>query len=241
MTFAATGSFLFANTSALTVNNQGTGNLLLVEVTNNNDNTVFCTGLTGGGATWTQVGTAFPSTGAAPFPGYAVVFAGKVTATGAGTVTPSWSGTAPASYELDGHEFTSTAGSWALDVQGNLSVASGSDWPSLTPATGGELYFGAAQNNGSASAGSTSGYVYSVTPNGNGCAYNVSCPQGAATFPVWGDTGEVFGVAVLMTETGAAPAPYPAQRQAARSRLPRGPYVTGNPGLVYQVSRDGTP
>lgn len=33
---------------------------------------------------------------------------------------------------------------------------------------------------------------------------------------------------------------YGAQREI-RARLPRGPYILGNPGLIYQKSRDGTP
>ena len=87
MTFAATGSNLFSNAAALTVNNQGTGNLLMVEVSNYINCTVWATGLTGGGATWTLLGTKFSGTTNAYS---SAVFAGTVTATGAGTATPTW-------------------------------------------------------------------------------------------------------------------------------------------------------
>jgi hypothetical protein len=217
MTFGATGSWLFADSGNLTVNNQGTGNLLLVEVLNYTNNTVWCTGLSGGGATWAPIGTKFAGTTNAF---YATVFAGTVTATGAGTAVPSWSGTAPAGFEITGHEFTSTVGSWVFDTQGTLDVAgNASTWATLTPAASGELYFGSATNAiSSPVGGSTPGYVYTSganNPDGDGSVYNLSCPAGIPTAPVWGDSHWGFGVMVLMQETSgasAAPASGPALR-----------------------------
>ena len=190
MTFAATGSFLFSNSAALTVNNQGTGNLLVVEVLNYTNSTVWATGLSGGGATWTQAGVEFSGT---TNPYASSVFLGTVTATGAGTATPSWSGTTPGGYEIDGHEFTSTVGSWAFIMQGNLDSTSTNSWPSLT-AQAGDLYFGGASATGGGGAvgGSTSGYTYNVNANNDGSAFNPNCGAGA-TFPVWGDTNELSG------------------------------------------------
>lgn len=82
------GSHLFSNNAALPVNNQGLGNMLVVEVLNYTNSTVTCTGLTGGGATWAMVGS--------PFQGVNInfttsLFLGTVTSTGAGTATPTWS------------------------------------------------------------------------------------------------------------------------------------------------------
>ncbi len=241
MTWTAAGSWLFSGNSALTVNNQAAGNLLLVEVTNKSNNTVTCTGLSGGGATWTLLGTSFST--ATPQTLSFSVFAGTVTATGAGTATPSWSGTAPGSYELNGHEFHSTAGSWTFDAQGNLASGGTANWASLTPAAAGELYFGSEynQSGGGAVAGSTSGYVYNSNANANGQAYNPSCPSGVATFPVWGDTSPRAGVMVLMQESGGAPAaPFYPARQPARSRTPQ-PYALGRPGLLYANSVQQVP
>lgn len=201
MTWTATGAWVSAHATTLAVNNQAVGNLLLVGVLNTSNNTVWCTGLSGGGATWTPFGVKF-SISVFGFPEYATLFAGTVTATGAGTVTPSWSGTAPASYYLDGHEFHSSVGSWSLDVQGNLDSAGTTSWASLTPASSGELYFGFEDNAGSASGGTTSGYVYNLNPSGLGQAYNLSCPSGVATFPVWADTDGRAGIMVLVQETG---------------------------------------
>ena len=196
MTWTATGSWLSASTANLTVSNQAVGNLLLVGVINTSNSTVWCTGLSGGGATWTPLGTNFASS-VFGFAENFTLFAGKVTATGAGTAVPAWSGTAPANWRIDGHEFHSTVGSWALDgSQGNLDSASTASWASLTPTASGELYFGFEDNNGAASGGSTSGYVYNVNSGSIGQAYNLSCPSGIATFPVWADTDARAGVMV---------------------------------------------
>lgn len=198
MTWTAPGSWLFANSTALSVSNQATGNLLLVGVTNTSNNTVWCTGLSGGGATWAAFGVKFAAS--TTLAEYFTVFAGTVTATGAGTVTPSWSGTAPAGYHLDGHEFSSSVGSWSLDSQGTVDAVTG-NWASLTPAGSGELYFGFEDNTGAASAGTTSGYVYSVNASGGGRAYNLSCAGGVATFPVWADPADGrAGIMVLVRE-----------------------------------------
>ena len=200
MTFAGTGVWHASGSAALTVANQGIGNLMIVEVFNFSNSTVWCSSVSGGGVTtWAQAGVKFSGTTDSYS---AAVFFGTVTATGAGTVTPAWSGTAPGTYELDAHEFTSTLGSWVFDVQGNLDSSGTANWPSLT-ATAGELYFGAS-GSGQAVAGSTSGYTYdaSTSPNGGGLAFNPNC-AGGATFPVWGDSAELFCIAVLMKEQSA--------------------------------------
>lgn len=199
MTFAAAGSFLFADSGNLTVANVGIGNLLLVAVSNYSDSTVWCSALSGGGATWAMVGAKFAGV---TNTGYLTVFAGTVTATGAGTATPTWSGAAPSGFEINGHEFTSTVGAWAFDVQGNLdSSVNNASWPSLTPASNGELYFGFAGATGSIATGSTAGYVYSKNADSDACAFNPSCPSGVATAPVWGgNSNNQFGIAVLMRE-----------------------------------------
>ena len=208
MTFADTGSFLFSDSAPMPVDNQGIGDLLLVEVYNYDDSTSYCDGLSGGGATWEMLGTPFAGTVNAQ---YVTLFAGTVTATGAGSVTPSWSSTPPSNYEINGHEFTSTTGSWVLDVQGNLDSAGTYDFVSLTPAASGELYFGAAGfTESGAVPASTAGYVYSVNANSDGVAYDVSCPSGVATAPAWAAPFAAFGLMALIAEVTAAIPPVPA-------------------------------
>ena len=68
-----------------------------------------------------------------------------------------------------------------------------------------ELYFGAAANSGTAVPGTTPGYTYAVDAAGGGIAYNTDVT--AATAPTWGDTGQEFGLMMLISENppGAVP------------------------------------
>ena len=127
------------------------------------------------------------------------VFAGTVTSASIATVTVSWGGATPWYFApWQGQELSSTAGSSALNVQGHIDSAGTNTWASLTPAAAGELYFGYANDNGSAVAGSTSGYTYNTTADsGNGLAYNPACTS-AAQAPVWGDSTQGIGIMVLV-------------------------------------------
>ena len=216
MTWTVAAALHGTHNGNLSVTNVATGNLVIVEVINSTNSTVWATALSGGGATWTQAGVKFSGTANARS---AAIFLGTVTATGSGTVTPTWSGTAPGSYAIASAEFHSSAGSWAFDIQGNLdTTASNQNFPSLTPGVGaGELYFGFCTDGGSAVAGSTSGYVYNANVDGNddGAAYNLNCGAGA-TFPAWGDTSQRFGIAILVAESGGAPAVPPELVMAPR-------------------------
>jgi hypothetical protein len=207
VTFAAVGSAISSTTSSVSLDPQNVGDLILLAVGNHDNNTVYATGVSGGGATWTQMGS--------PVLGVnnnrtMVLFAGQVTATGSGTATVTWSGATPSATRIAGQEFSSTVGSWTLDVQGSLDLASGTNtWASLTPAAAGELYFGWGLDTSGAVAGSTSGYTYDVV-SGNGMAFNADC-SASAQAPVWGDSGMVFGLMALVREgTARGPARPPA-------------------------------
>jgi hypothetical protein len=197
MTFAAVGSLIDrANGSPFSLTPGGVGDLILIEVQNLDNNTVFCTALSSSNVTWTQMGTPFAGTvqGATM-----VLFAGKVTSTSAQTVTLTWGGSTPGNIRVVGQEFSSTTGAWALDQQGHLDSTGTNTWPSLTPAAAGELYFGYGYDSGTAVAGSTSGYTYVDTAGNNGVAFNPNCGAGA-TGPVWSDSGSIFGIMVLVKE-----------------------------------------
>lgn len=203
MTWSAVGVTQGDNSTNLTLSNQGVGNLIIAEVINFSGSGVWATGLSGGGATWVQAGVKLQGSANAQS---SVVFFGTVTATGAGTATISWSGTAPASFGVASREFHSTVGSWFFVTQGNLDSSGTANWSSLS-ATAGDLYWGYASDNTAATAGSTSGYTYDASADsvGNGMAFNVNC-AGGATNPAWGDSGQAFGIMVLVREgSGAAP------------------------------------
>jgi hypothetical protein len=179
----------------------GAGNFILAEVANY-QGTAVAVALSSTNVSWSLLGNSFSGTGFQAAGCTAQCFIGVVTSTSAATVTITWGpGTNTVFTFAAFQEFSSTTGIPVLDVQGHIdTAAANSNWASLTPAASGELYWGYALNNSTAAAGSTSGYVY--TPNsdhaGDGAAYNLSCAAGTATFPVWGDTHEAFGLMVLM-------------------------------------------
>jgi len=199
MTWTASGTIISTTSSSLTVNPAATGNLVLAEVISLSA-TVYATSISGGNCTWTQVGSRLTDSGETIS---AVLFAGKATSTGSASASISWSGATPGIIRIAGQQFHSSAGAWALDgSQGNLdNFGSNSNWPTLTPSSAGELYFGYVFNESSATAGATSGFTYQTDPDANGLGYALSVSS--AYTPVWGDTGENFGICVLMQETGA--------------------------------------
>jgi len=213
MTWTAPGAFLVTTTSSLTMSNQAIGNLVLVEVINWTNKTVWASSISGGGCTWSAIGAHVSSS---PNTYSAALFAGTVTATGAGTATIAWSGAAPANFFCFGREFHSSVGPWSTDKTGTIDVASGNNWASLTPAGNGELYFGVANCSTSSVSASTSGYVYGISldSNGNSCAYNLNCAAGVATFPAFTDGNQQFGIMVLMQESIAI------LPQQAKKRMP---------------------
>jgi hypothetical protein len=171
--------------------------------------TGFASALSSTNVTWTAVTHVV----AIALTGSASLFQGVVTATGAATVTITWSGTAPSSaatIDLVGQEFASTAGSWSVDTSTTLNSTGTATWPSMTAAHSGELYFGYAINTSSAVAGSTSGFVFIVDADTNGVAYSLGYVSGAA--PVWGDSGQAAGVLALFAEPVTPPPAGPPMR-----------------------------
>lgn len=197
MTFAAVGSAVFQSSSSWSLTPHTVNDFILAEVINASNSTVFCTGLSSSNITWIQL---LPVYTGVSVPGTCTVFLGLVTSASAATVTVTWSGTAPAAIRIGGQEFSSTAGNWALDIQGHIDTSgSSSTWASLTPHGAGELYFGYCLDSGTASAGSTSGYTYDVDAHGNGMAFNPACAS-AAQAPAWADAGQELGVMILVRE-----------------------------------------
>ena len=205
MSFTAVGSSIQQfSTSSFSLTPVGVGHLILLSVNNKSNGTVTATALSSSNVTWAQMGSAFQGSVNGQT---AVVFAGKVTSTSAATVTITWSGTTPGSYQATGSEFSVTSGSWAFDTQGHIDGGGTNTWASLTPAGSGELYFGASFDSGTATAGSTPGFTYISDAHGNGLGWAVSVS--AAYAPVWGDASHDFGVMILVRETGAAAVPAP--------------------------------
>ena len=200
--FTAVGSYLqteFTGAGTISLNNQGIGNLILLAAPSIDSTFNWVTGITGGGATWQQLGTTFHGVTNGMI---STIWAGTVTSAGPQTASISVTGGGP-TIPVNGSEFQCPHG-WALDVAATLDSAGTSTWPSLTPAAAGELYFGWAVDSGLALAGSTPGYTYTVNSHSDGCAWNTSTGAGA-TAPVWGDSTQVFGPAVLIKPASVPP------------------------------------
>lgn len=235
MTWTAVGStFFVANSSTFSLTPGNIGDLILVQVVNEDSSTSTANALSSSNVTWATMGTPISNSGNNVT---SQVFAGTATGTGTATVTVSWSGATPTDIRIAGNEFTSSVGSWALDTEGNVNGTATNTWASLTPAGSGELYWGFCLDQVQAVAGSTSGYVYAVDPvHGNGAAYNLSVSSASA--PVWGDSTQIFGIMLLVKETATAPSgtvqpratiPVP-RRRPARAVTGFVPVVTVNTG-----------
>jgi hypothetical protein len=200
MTFAAVGSLIQGTSSSVSLSNQGVGNLVVIIVLGSS-NTVYCSSISGGSVTWSAAGSHSYGTNNS---WSAQAFTGVVTATGSHTATLNWSGTAPSVIHADGHEYTSTSGSWSFDALTFLDLSSpGSNtFPSVTPAGANELYYGYCITIGSPAAGSASGYTYTTDTPGNGACWNPACGTGAQA-PAWQAGSDfVLGMALMVKETG---------------------------------------
>jgi subtilase family serine protease len=149
----------------------------LTDITSGNNDatgTLSVTSVSGGGVTtWTK-GVAFVgSIGAEE-----EIWFGKVTATGASTVTFTWSAsTAGHTMEYGAQEFSAGLGAgttWALDKSGTLNGASSTSvpFPTLTASRAGELHFGYSTIANNAVATSSGGFTYVPTNEANLAAYD---------------------------------------------------------------------
>jgi hypothetical protein len=115
---------------------------------------------------------------------------GAVGSTGASTISVTLSGTA-GWHELEAQEYSAGAGAvWSVDTQGSASSATSTvTFPSLSPAGTGELYFGYAGGNGTASVGSTPGFTYAVTGSDNLLAWDPAVSSTASPTATQSATG----------------------------------------------------
>lgn len=201
-----------AGPSSFSLTPSAVGDLCFISANQFANGTVFASALSSSNVTWAAaghiLGTSLAFTSA--------LYIGTVTAASAATVTVTWSGTVPTGQIIiSGHEFHSSAGSWAADTTATLNSAGTATWPTLTPSGTGELYYGYALNTGTAVAGSTSGFTYLNDTSGNGMAWDLAVSAAAA--PVWGDAGHAVGVMALIKESGAVvakPGIFPGRQQA---------------------------
>ena len=194
--FTPVGGLIEGTSLTPSVTAHAVGDVILLHVTT--EGSAPPTGVSGGGATWTQVGTTV--TGSVNSGFSAAVYEGTVTTAGTAQATVTTSGTASA-VRIGGQEYNPGSGqTGALVSQANLDVTGTSTGPSITPTGSDELYSFYGFDTGTGSAGSTPGYTYELDNNGNPYAYDPASPTQP---PVFGDSNVAFGIAVLMESTPA--------------------------------------
>lgn len=184
MTITAVGSFAAAGSttqSTLAVSPTAIGDIFCLATTVN-ISSKSVTGCTGGGVTtWNSVLGPYSSTTNNV---NLRLWYGVITATGASTITITFSAALGTDGgELVAQQFHSSlpGGGWAVDTSNTLenSASTTVTFPSLTPVTSGEIYYGYAFNVGNSVVGSTSGYTYLATIGNNIALHNPSCTSSA--------------------------------------------------------------
>ncbi len=142
---------------------------------------------------------------------------GVITAIGPATITVDYtagstSGDPESATSLDVQEFASSAGAataWSVDGVGKVDTGFAStapSYPTLTPASPGEAYFGYLAVPGAVGAGSTPGVVYQVDSRGNQSVY--AAPISTTITPIaTGSSQTFFSVGMLLCANQPAGSP----------------------------------
>ncbi len=180
---------------------------LLVLVIKDNTTSVMAASVSGGGVgTWTRV--------EGPYTGYGghdlEMWTGIVTTTGASTITVTFSSSVASVYVgLAAQEFSASGSGtvWGIDTGTGISNASGTSvtYPALAPGGTGELYFGYATVANTGSAGSSSGFTYIPTSDGDVAAYDANVSGAVQPTTTQSPAGVSGGVAVLITASNPSP------------------------------------
>ena len=188
---------------------QGDALLLVVKVLSPS---VTVSSVTGGGSSWSLL-EAYQDGGH-----QMALWLGQVTTTGSATISVTYSASVSGDdVELAAQEFSAGYGPstyWSKDTSGGQVNASSTTvaFPSLTAAGQGELYFGYARGAGNPAAGSTAGFTYQITKDGNILTYD----------PAVSGTGTPTA-----TMTPAVPTSAVGALVKASASAPAGPAVTG--------------
>jgi hypothetical protein len=210
MTLTAAGTLASNAAAALTTlahTNNTAGNVLVLG-TKISSLTITVSSVTGGGATgWAKV--AGPQNDGSRAQ---ELWAGTVSATGAQTITVTWSSSnAGINTDLDCQEFASSLGAgavWTRDTEGWVLGATSTTitYPTLAPAiTSPELYVGQVRiPSGTGYAGLTAGFTGQTDSNGNPFIYGLSV-TGSVSPSETNATNAISGaLAVLLSDVTAA-------------------------------------
>jgi hypothetical protein len=194
--FTPVGGLIQGTSLTPSVTAHAVGDVILLHVTT--EGSAPPTGVSGGDATWKQVGSTL--TGKVNSGFSAAVYEGTVTVAGTAQATVTTSGT-PSAVRIGGQEYNPGSGQTGeLVSQADLDVAGTSTGPSITPTGSDELYSFYGFDTDIGSAGSTPGYTYELDNNGNVYAFDPASPTQP---PGFGDSNIAFGIAVLMESAPA--------------------------------------
>jgi RHS repeat-associated protein len=192
------------STLSVTPANVGDAFVMSVEVSNS---AISVSSITGGGATWTKLTSSSDSAQNVD----SELWLGTITTTGSSTITINYSGSVSGiGTELEAQEYTNSTGAdttWSKDTTGNSDNGTSSTtvtFPTLTPAGSSELYVAYARADSVASAGTTPGYTYDITPNNNAYIYNPNVSSSTSPTAAQSPAGRSFAVAALL-EARATP------------------------------------
>ena len=233
-------------TESVTVSPAASGDLLAVAVETKFPGTPSFTASTisgGGVGTWTRAYGFLTLDG---FHGQELWW-GKVTSTGASTLTVSYTsgstaGNSESASSVDVQEFRSSAGAstvWSVDKTGkdDSGVASTTlKYPTLSPSSPPETYFGYLAVPGAIDSGTTSGVTYQTDARYNQVAYATSV-SGTITPTATSSSQTYSSIGMLLSASTAADATAPS--------VPTGLAVSGTPtassvSLTWSASTDNS-
>jgi hypothetical protein len=202
MTWTTVGSPGSTTAATFTATPGAVGNAVVIGIISESA-TVHPTGITSTNATWTLIAS-FAGVNTA----YTIYwYQGVATSASAATATITWSGTKPTT-RAEFMQVHSSVGTWTFDHQATLDISGGvgtNTWPA-PGGTAGDFAMGFAYNSNTAvngTNGTPAGMQYGQDANGNGFAYNLSSQP--AQPAVWGDSTQLFGSVVTLTEGAAGP------------------------------------
>ena len=195
--------------SSLSVSPKTQGDALVLSVKVSSA-TATVTSVSGGGATnWSRL-VSFQDNASAVIDHDLELWLGTVSTTGTSSITVNFSSSVSSNdIELAAQEFTAGLGSstlWTKDAAAGQSNASSKTIasPPLTPTETGELYFSYSRSPGSVLAGSTSGFTYDQTADGNMVLFDPSVSSHVAPTSTQSPANTSAAVGALIEASSAS-------------------------------------
>jgi large repetitive protein len=213
--------------TTLAVSPQGIGDLLVLAV-KADSTSVSASSISGGGVgTWTRA--------EGPYTGYAghefEIWEGAVTAIGSSTITVTFSASVTSiSTEFAAQEFSGSGSGTVFSVDNGAGISNASSttvtFPPRTPTGTGELYFSFASIPNTAAAGTTPGFTYVTTTDGDMAIYDTNVSSAVSPTASQSPAAVSGGAAVLIAASNSSPGPSVTQVSPSSGSTAGGTSVT---------------